>query len=139
LAARPGEHHVVSEGRVWGTPAYFSPEQLCGQPTGLASDIYALGLVLHACLTGLPAWPGRTSNEVLIARACSPVPRLPEAGEVPESIRRIYRACLARTPRKRPPARLVARHLHQAARPPAVAGPARRAAPRRSAARCTFG
>jgi serine/threonine-protein kinase len=116
LATGPEDQHV-SEGRIWGTPAYFSPEQLCGLPTGPASDIYALGLVLHACLTGRRAWPGHTAGEVLIARACAPVPRLPDSSDAPDPVRRIYRACLTRSPKKRPTAHSVARQLRCAARP----------------------
>jgi serine/threonine-protein kinase len=56
VAAGPGEIPADSDGRVWGTPAYLAPEQLRGRPTGPATDVNALGLVLHACLTGRPGW-----------------------------------------------------------------------------------
>ncbi|MEZ5464774.1 MAG: serine/threonine-protein kinase [Lysobacteraceae bacterium] len=34
------------------TPAWASPEQLSGEPAGVASDVYQLGLLLFALLTG---------------------------------------------------------------------------------------
>jgi len=43
-----------------GTVPYLSPEQLRGEEVGPASDIYSLGLVLLECLTGRPAFPGRS-------------------------------------------------------------------------------
>jgi serine/threonine-protein kinase len=116
LASTAGQDFHDPHGRVWGTPAYFSPEQLCGQQTGPAADVYALGLVLHACLTGRRAWPGRSADEVLIARACTPVPRLPDRNDIPGCLIAVHRACLARSPKKRPHADQVAQILGAAAR-----------------------
>ncbi|GJG85586.1 hypothetical protein tb265_07670 [Gemmatimonadetes bacterium T265] len=43
-----------------GTPAFMAPELLLGAPPGVASDLYAAGVVLHACLTGETPFDGDT-------------------------------------------------------------------------------
>ncbi|WP_285904726.1 serine/threonine-protein kinase [Paractinoplanes hotanensis] len=115
MARRAGETTIDRSGYVWGTPAYLAPEQFYDQPTTPAVDVYALGLVMRACLTGQPAWPGRTVEQVLLARACTPVPRLPDGNRVPDGLVRLYQSCLARVPADRPSARRVARLLTDAA------------------------
>lgn len=117
VAATAGEDFRDPHGQVWGTPAYFSPEQLRGHPTGPAADIYALGLVLHACLTGQRAWPGASADEVLVARACRPVPHLADRTGLPAGLTRVYQACLSRSPHRRPHAAQVARALKDLAGP----------------------
>ena len=39
-------------GATVGTPEYLAPEQLIGAPASTASDLYAVGIVLHECLAG---------------------------------------------------------------------------------------
>lgn len=48
------------------TPQYASPEQLAGLPLTTASDVYALGLVLHQLLTGGLPLPHRGQSIVEI-------------------------------------------------------------------------
>jgi serine/threonine protein kinase len=63
--------HVTQAGDVLGTPAYFAPEQVSGEPVGPPADVYALGLVLLECLTGHREYDG-TSLEVAMARLSRP-------------------------------------------------------------------
>jgi serine/threonine-protein kinase len=45
------------------TLAYASPEQVSGEPIGVASDVYSLGVVLYELLTGSPPYrPARDSR-----------------------------------------------------------------------------
>jgi tetratricopeptide (TPR) repeat protein/tRNA A-37 threonylcarbamoyl transferase component Bud32 len=52
----PSSEDVTATGEVLGTPQYMSPEQAKGESAGPASDIFSLGLVLYAILTGKTAF-----------------------------------------------------------------------------------
>ncbi|OLF07882.1 serine/threonine-protein kinase [Actinophytocola xanthii] len=83
-----------------GTARYLAPEQVRGEGTGPAVDVYALGLVMLECLTGRPEYTG-TDVEIALARL-SRAPRVPEA--LPTAWRTLLTAMTATDPRARPPA-----------------------------------
>jgi formylglycine-generating enzyme required for sulfatase activity/tRNA A-37 threonylcarbamoyl transferase component Bud32 len=64
--ARPAE--MTHHGDVLGTPAYMPPEQARGETArhGPASDVYALGAVLHHLLSGRAPFGG-SSQEILFS------------------------------------------------------------------------
>jgi serine/threonine protein kinase len=51
------------------TPQYASPEQLRGEPTTPASDVYSLGVLLYELLTEQSPYAGKTQNLNSISRA----------------------------------------------------------------------
>jgi serine/threonine protein kinase len=89
--------HVTQTGDVLGTPAYFAPEQVSGEPVGPPTDVYALGLVLLECLTGRREYEG-TSLEVAMAR----LSRQPDlSGNLPAAWRDVLVGMTARQPSSR--------------------------------------
>jgi tRNA A-37 threonylcarbamoyl transferase component Bud32 len=65
LAQVPVSPSLTSEGMVVGTPAYFAPELIQGQPAGARSDLFSLGATLVETLTGERLFEGATYAECL--------------------------------------------------------------------------
>jgi len=76
IAHAAGQAPVTGPGLVMGTAQYLAPERIAGGQGTPASDLYALGIVLHECLTGIPPFEG-TSAEVMAAHLYLPPPPLP--------------------------------------------------------------
>ena len=59
---------ITQTGAIIGTPAWMSPEQAAGQTAmiGPSSDIYSLGAILYAMLTGRPPFQAATPFETLL-------------------------------------------------------------------------
>jgi len=55
---------LTATGDAPGTPGFMSPEQVKHTALSEATDIYGLGAVLYACLTGRPPFHGGTPHEV---------------------------------------------------------------------------
>ena len=66
LVQLDAEAHLTAAATTLGTAAYMSPEQAQGLRATAASDVYALGGVLVAMLTGRPPYPG--DNPVQVAQ-----------------------------------------------------------------------
>ncbi|MFC1706790.1 protein kinase [Planctomycetota bacterium] len=89
-----------------GTPAYMAPEQVDRDPEaiGPVTDVYALGAILYAILTGNAPYRGDTS-EILIQLAEGKPPPVPRAIEidVPAELEAICLRALAHDPAARFP------------------------------------
>ncbi len=102
---------VTQDGGVRGTPAYMAPERFFGQPANPRTDIYELGVLLYAMVTGALPWadhadptarlnprrpsdigvtlPGRLEAELLVAISTRPESR---PATVAELMRRLVQA-----------------------------------------------
>ena len=97
---------------VWGTPAYFAPEQAAGEQVLPATDVYAIGIILYEMLTGRVPFVGVDDQDVArkqLYEAHIPVDRINPA--VPEPLARIVDAAMAKNPNER---FLTADHLREA-------------------------
>jgi serine/threonine-protein kinase len=61
-------HSLTQSGAILGTPAWMSPEQASGQSDsiGVGSDIYSLGAVLFAMLTGRPPFQAASPLDTVL-------------------------------------------------------------------------
>ena len=102
--------------------SYAAPERLSGEPASPAADMYSLGVLFVACLSGIAA--GGTAGAP---------PVMDPDDDVAPSLASLWAACLGANPRERPSAAHAAFMSRQilAALPPGLAGRRRAARPGR--------
>ncbi|WP_433473682.1 protein kinase domain-containing protein [Spirillospora sp. CA-142024] len=104
IAAVEGDATLTATGAVLGTPAFMSPEQVRGEETTAASDLWSLGATLYTAVEGRPPFEGASAGAVFVAIATQdPAPPV-HAG----FLEPVLRALLLRDPAQRP----TADHLH---------------------------
>jgi eukaryotic-like serine/threonine-protein kinase len=94
-------------GTLKGKFAYMAPEQVAGAaragaPADPRFDIYALGVLLYECLTGVR--PFRAGNELMLLRQIleeEPEPPSKRASWIPKALERIIMTAMARDPAER--------------------------------------
>lgn len=100
-----GFARTISEQNPWigeleGTAPFMAPEQASRAwgDVGIRTDVYGLGAVLFALLTGRPPWVGRRLGDIL-AQVTSAAPVVAPKNlrpDLPESVDGICRKCLSK-------------------------------------------
>jgi serine/threonine protein kinase/Tfp pilus assembly protein PilF len=89
-------------GSILGTVPYMSPEQACGAPADLRTDIWSLGVVLHEMVTGVTPFIGDNPREVMTSiREKEPPPLTSYNGETPPELQQIITKTLRKDQRER--------------------------------------
>jgi eukaryotic-like serine/threonine-protein kinase len=99
-----GDSGLTRTGQAMGTPSYMPPEQAAGRlaEVGPASDVYSLGAVLYASLTGRPPFQAASALETLLqVLEEEPVPPRQLNPNVPGELETITLKCLQREAARR--------------------------------------
>ncbi|HZL90102.1 MAG TPA: serine/threonine-protein kinase [Pirellulaceae bacterium] len=107
LAKRIGAgSRLTATGQVLGTPSYMPPEQASGRvhEVGETADVYSLGAILYAMLSGRPPFVAENPVEVLLQVLESEPPRLTQyVPGVPRELEAICLKCLEKRTEDRYP------------------------------------
>ncbi|MEZ4435877.1 MAG: serine/threonine-protein kinase [bacterium] len=94
---------ATRQGLILGTPHYMAPEQAHATDIDGRTDLYAVGILMYAMLSGRPPFDGKSAYSILEAHVTKPVQDvlvlLPSA--VPEGLRQIIGKAMAKLPDQR--------------------------------------
>ena len=110
-----GTAQLTADHAVVGTADYMSPEQAEGQRPTVRSDLYSLGAVMYALLSGKPPFSSPSIAQVIHRLRHDPPPSLLDTKfDVPRELNHIVGQLLSKNPDDRVPTPLAVIHRLQA-------------------------
>ncbi len=102
IAVVPGDAANTATGAMMGTLAYMAPEQGLRGQAGVASDVYAMGVILYELATGRVPFEGDTPLGTLMKHVNEPLPDPRElTPNLPVPIADVIRRALEKQPEAR--------------------------------------
>jgi len=94
--------HFTLPGKVLGTPAYMAPEQLSGEGVDGRSDLFSLGVILYALVTGHSPFQGDSATTVCFKVANrEPIAASALDMTLPPQLDAVISRAMAKDPRER--------------------------------------
>ncbi len=110
-----GSQHLTADHSVIGTADYMAPEQVEGKQPTIHSDLYSLGSVIYALMTGKPPFSSKVAAQVIHKlRYNDPQPLIQIRQDIPIEFDRIVMQLLHKTPAARIPTAVALGHRLQA-------------------------
>ncbi len=100
IARRAGSETMTGSG-VAGTPSYMAPELHTAGTAGVESDVYSLGCLLWAAVTGTAPYRGTSDYQIATSHFVEPIPQLSGDSTVIVETNRILRKAMAKQPEDR--------------------------------------
>ena len=97
------ETRLTTTGQWIGSVDYMAPEQLRAEAADARADVYALGGVLHAALTGEPPFRRTTAPQTMAAHLDEPPPRPSDQAAVDPAFDAVVARAMAKDPADRHP------------------------------------
>ena len=95
-------HGLTGTGKIVGTPAYMSPEQIRGREVNGRADMYSLGIVFFEMVSGRKPYNANTPIELSMQHLHDPIPKAKQfVRDLPGEVDQVIARAIAKNPEDR--------------------------------------